>query len=131
MEEKGLQMLEGNFTLDELKSYRCKEIDIKTGELISNGFTYQSKQFSLSQSAQANLLGLEISKDDPAITYPITYNTIDDIDTYDVVDSADIHSMYLTALGTKKGVIDSGTALKSQIRAATTIDEVNSVIDNR
>jgi hypothetical protein len=39
--------------------------------------------------------------------------------------------MYLTALTTKKAHLDSGTALKDQIRAAADTSAVNAIIDNR
>jgi hypothetical protein len=118
-------------SLDEYKELRYHEIDSKTTEIILLGFTYQSKVFSLSQNAQINLLALDETRDDPALTYPIIYNTIDDLDSYTVVDSTDLHTMYLTALATKKGIVDSGTVLKTSIRNATTEAEVDAVIDNR
>lgn len=118
-------------TLEEYKQIRYNEIDCKSGELISQGFTYQSKVFSLSQNAQINLLALDETRNDPALTYPIVYNTIDDVDTYNVTDATDLHNMYLTALATKKGILDSGTTLKTSIRNATTEAEVDAVIDNR
>lgn len=118
-------------TLEEYKQIRYNEIDCRSSELISQGFTYQSKVFSLSVSAQTNILALDNTRDDPALTYPIKYNTIDDVDSYDVIDSTDLHNMYLTALATKKGVLDSGTTLKTSVRTATTQAEVDAVIDNR
>lgn len=118
-------------TLAELKSQKSEEIDSRTGELISLGYTYQTKQFSLSANAQTNILALFATKDHPAIIYPIEYNTIDDADTYFVANAADLEAMYLTALGTKKASVDSGTFLKDQVRAATTNAEVEAVIDNR
>jgi hypothetical protein len=118
-------------TLEEYKQIRYNEIDCRSGELISEGFTYQSKVFSLSTTAQINILALDETRNDPALTYPIKYNTIDDVYSYDVVDSTDLHSMYLTALATKKGVLDSGTTLKTSIRNATTQAEVDAIIDNR
>jgi len=117
--------------LSQLKAYRYMLIDQKTGELISNGFVYATLTFSLSQNAQINILALDETRDDPALTYPIVYNTIDDLDSYDVVDATDLHTMYLTALATKKGVMDSGTALKQQIRDAVDIAAVNAIEDNR
>jgi hypothetical protein len=120
-----------NVTLDEYKKLRYCEIDVRTGELISQGFVYQSKIFSLSTSAQTNILALDSTRDDPALTYPIKYNTIDDSDSYDVVDSTDLHNMYLTALATKKGHLDSGTVLKTSIRDAATKADVDAIIDNR
>lgn len=120
-----------DMSLEELKLYRYHEIDNKTGKLISNGFIYNGLTFSLSYNAQINLLGLDASRNDPALTYPISYNTLDDSTTYNVVDATDVHNMYLTALATKKSILDSGTTLKDQIRAATSKSEVNAIIDNR
>lgn len=120
-----------DLSLDDYKKLRYAEIDARTGELISEGFTYQSKVFSLSQNAQINILALDETRNDPALTYPINYNTIDDMDSYDVVDATDLHSMYLTALSTKKGHIDSGTAIKTNIRNSLTKAEVDAIIDNR
>lgn len=116
-------------TIDEHKVLKSREIDGRTGELISLGFSYATKQFSLSQNAQINISALNQTRDE--LTYPINYNTADDLDTYNVVDATDMHSMYLTALSTKKAHLDSGTALKNQVRAATTHNEIDAVIDNR
>ena len=117
--------------LDQLKECRFQEIDDKTGVLISNGFTYDGKVFSLSVNAQTNILALDNSRNEPEIVYPITYNTIDDLDSYSVPDAATIHAMYLTALATKKGIIDAGTTLKQSIRDAVDIAAVNAIEDNR
>lgn len=116
-------------SLEELKLYRYNEIDNRTGELISMGFTYATKTFSLSLNAQINISALNQSRDE--LTYPINYNTIDDTSTYSVADAIDLHNMYLTALNVKKGHLDAGTALKDQIRAAVDIPAVNAIIDNR
>jgi outer membrane murein-binding lipoprotein Lpp len=39
--------------------------------------------------------------------------------------------MYLAAVGTARTYLSGGTSLKNEVRAATTIDEVNAIIDNR
>ena len=116
-------------SLEELKLYRYNEIDNRTGELIATGFIYATKTFSLSLNAQINISALNQSRDE--LTYPINYNTIDDSDIYNVTDATDLHNMYLTALNTKKGHLDAGTALKDQIRAAADKPAVDAVIDNR
>jgi hypothetical protein len=118
-------------TLEGLKVFRYDEVDIKTEQLIGQGFTYATKVFSLSSNAQTNILALDNTKDDPALTYPISYNTIDDLDSYDIADSTDLHNMYLTALTTVRGHQDSGTVLKTQIRDAIDIAAINTIIDNR
>ena len=118
-------------SLADLKIARYEMIDKRTGELVSQGFTYASKVFSLSQNAQINISALDHTRDDVALTYPITYNTIDDLDSYIVIDAVDLHNMYLTALATKKAHIDSGSSLKQQVRDAIDIAAVNAIIDNR
>lgn len=117
------------FTLDEFKIFRYEEIDARTEELIALGYTYDSVQFSLSQNAQINLIGLDNIRDE--LTYPITYNNIDDTATYSIADATTIHNMYLQALGVKKAHLDSGTALKDQIRAAVDRSAVEAIVDNR
>lgn len=121
-----------NVSLADYKALKYKAIDDKTGELVLAGFEYPASSgnmFSLSQNAQINISALNQSRDD--IAYPIIYNTLDDINSYNVVDATDMHNMYLTALATKKTSIDSGSALKSQVRAAVDRVEVDAVIDNR
>lgn len=117
--------------LDEYKACRFKEIDLKTEEKIKIGFSYQGKVFSLSQNAQINILALHETRNDPALTYPIEYSTIDDLGHYDVQNATDLHNMYLTALATKKAWVDSGTALKDAVRNAVDEVSVQSIIDNR
>ena len=121
-----------NVDLANYKALRYTEIDNKTGELVVQGFEYPASSgniFSLSQNAQINISALNQSRDD--VAYPITYNTIDDINEYSVTDVTSMHNMYLTALATKKASIDSGSALKAQIRAAIDRAEVDAIIDNR
>lgn len=118
-------------SLEEYKAARYEEIDAVTEERIKLGFSYAGKVFSMSANAQTNILALDNTRDDPAMSYPIEYSTINDDDNYFVVDSTDLHNMYLTALGTKKSWVDSGTQLKDAVRAAVDEQAVQSIIDNR
>lgn len=117
--------------LDIYKQERFESINQRTQELIELGYSYSGNQFSLSDKAQTNILALYATKDDPILVYPITFNTIDDLVTFDAVDSSEIAGMYYTALATKKAHLDSGTALKDQIRIATTKTAVDLIEDNR
>jgi hypothetical protein len=116
---------------------KCKKIekvhaiDARTDELISLGFTYAGKQFSLALTAQSKMTGTHQVKDNPALVYPINWNTIDDADVYAITDAADLDAFYLTGLGTIRASLDSGTALKDSVRAAITVAEVDAVVDNR
>jgi hypothetical protein len=118
-----------NLNLNDYKKLRFKEIDIKTGELISQGFVYNSKIFSLSNNAQLNLLGVDIKRNDGIL--PLTFNTIDDMDDITFTDPAELDNFFMTALGSKKTHLDSGSALKLSIRNAASHLEVDAIIDNR
>ena len=85
----------------------------------------------MSQNAQINILGMDEVRDDPAMSYPIEYSTIDDLAHYSVLDATDLHTMYLTALGTKKAWVDSGTVLKDAVRNAIDENAVSLIVDNR
>jgi hypothetical protein len=78
-----------DLTLDDYKALRYHEIDLKTEEKIKLGFSYSGKVFSLSPNAQTNILALDNTRDDPALSYPIEYSTIDDLDNYFVTDSTE------------------------------------------
>ena len=121
----------GATTLERYKAQKNQAIDQRSGELISLGYSFAGEQFSLSANGQTNILALDTTRDDPALTYPIEFNTKDDLGTFSIPDAATLHGMFLTALATKKTHLDSGTLLKDQVRAATTIAEVEAVIDNR
>lgn len=116
-------------TLSGLKEYRYKQIDKRTQELIAQGFIYSSITFSLSTNAQTNLLGTYTARD--LLTYPFSWNAIDDSSTYQIADANEMAVFFMTALAAKKAHQDSGTALKTQIRDAVDMDAVNLIIDNR
>lgn len=117
-----------------LASHKCKKytsIDARTTELIEQGFQYVNKTFSLSQTAQAKMMGVHQVRDDPMLTYPVKWNTIDDNDYYDIVDSDELHLFYMSGVGTYKAFVDSGTAIKDLVRAATSKAEVDTIVDDR
>jgi hypothetical protein len=116
-------------TVQGFKDYLYKMIDNKTGELISLGFTYATKVFSLSANAQSNLLGVYTSKD--LLSYPFAWNVKDDSETYDIADATEMATFFMTALTYKKTQQDSGTALKTQVTACNTIAELELIEDNR
>lgn len=113
------------------KRIKYKAIDARTDEIIAAGFTFGGKQFSLAATAQMKMVGTHEVKDDPALTYPIEWNTIDDNDTISLQNATDLHNFYLTGVGTMRSVLDSGTSLKGQVRAATTKAEIDAVVDPR
>jgi hypothetical protein len=105
-------------------------IDIKTQELISGGFTYNASIFSLSSKAQTNWIGLEQADALGLITFPYNVTTKDDLE-HSIISSADLTGFYATGLGIKSAHISSGRDLKQLVNVATTIAEVDAVVDNR
>jgi hypothetical protein len=117
--------------IDSYRSQKFAEINNNTQALIELGYSYSGNTFSLSEKAQTNILALYSTRDDENLSYPILFNTKDDLDTFEAVDSQAISNMYYSALATKKAHLDSGTILKDQIRSASTIAEIDSVQDDR
>ncbi len=113
------------------KFEKVKDIDARTDQLIDAGFQYAGKQFSLSIPAQSKMTSAHQLKDHVLFLYPVVWNTIYDDDAYTIPDSADMDGFYLTAVGTIRAYLDSGTSLKDAVRAATTIVEVDAVVDPR
>jgi hypothetical protein len=117
--------------LPTVKTRKFAAIDRKTGVIIDRGFQFMGKTHSLSDNAQKNLLGMDALREDPLMQYPIKFNSKDDSGDSVLTDAAEVHMMFLTAVGTMRAAWDSGTALKDQVRAATTVEQVNAVTDAR
>lgn len=115
--------------LSEYKKLKFDEIDERTSELIDLGFVYNTKTFSLSNNAQLNLLGIDIKRNDGIL--PITFNTIDDLSEETLTTAEQVDAFFMTALGSKKAHLDSGTALKLQVRNAADKDAIDAIVDAR
>jgi len=113
------------------KHKKSADIDRKTEHLISHGFTFKGETISLSTVSQTNITNIYMIRNEAFLTYPIEWNTMDDQGAVTTDDAAEVETMYTTALGTVRGWRDSGTALKNQVRACTTVAEVEAIVDNR
>jgi len=127
-------VVEAAVTLPDYKLERYLEFDARTSELILQGFEFppgSGNIFSLTSTAQSNLLGTYTAKDNPAFTWPLAWPT--KLDDYEFVipDAETFEAFYLTALGTIRACRDSGTVLKEAVRAATSKAEVDAVVDPR
>jgi hypothetical protein len=116
-----------------LKEKRMVEIDARTVELIFQGFAHAGKVFSLSLPAQSYWTNMYLAKDILTAqgAFPLKVNTLNDLDAHNIADAVEVTTFYATAVGTVKARLGSGTVLKDAIRAATTIAEVNAVVDTR
>jgi len=121
--------------LDELKQAKFAAIDERTAELISGGFLYGGRRFSLSASAQSYWNGLGNLAANGLLQpgdFPLVVDCLDDTESpYEIVDVGDAVAIFSAAATTVKGFLVSGTNLKSQVRAAATPEELNAVLDSR
>lgn len=117
-----------------LQTQRMLEIDARTDQLFAQGFEYPAdsgKVFSLSVQSQMKITSAFLLREQPAFVYPVRWNTRDNSDAHEMADAAALAAFYMAAVGTARAHLDSGTALKDAIRAATTTAEVNAVVDDR
>ncbi len=113
---------------------KISAVDSRTSELIDDGFEYPASSgvyFSLSATAQSTLLQLDALRDEVSFSYPVKCNSKDNGAAYSLANSAAVLAFFLEAFDTLRGHLDSGTALKDSVRAATTAALANAVVDSR
>ena len=115
--------------LPDVKQAKFKAIDAKTDAMVARGFTHQGVVYELYLEAQIRLLSMLVLKDN--LPYPILYNSKDDSTVLDLNGPNDVIGLAFAAIGSIKWILDSGTAQKSAVRAATTVEEVNAIVDPR
>lgn len=113
-------------TLEELKSEKIDNIDFRTKQLINDGFNFDGHIFSLSVEAQINWSNM---LNFPDQMFPL--NVIDRDDNLYILDLSNKMNFYLSALNGKNMHLQSGGVLKTQVKNAQTIEEVELIIDNR
>jgi len=120
--------------LDIAKRAKSQLIDDRTQQLVNGGFEYPPASgihYSLAQSSQTMLLALYNMRNEVYLTYPIRYNSLHETSAVDLANAAMVEGFFLTAVGSYRWMQDSGTAIKDEVRACTTIAEVNAVVDPR
>lgn len=120
-------------SLDDLKSQKVQQIDIKTVQLINQGFDYNGTHFSSTLPAQSKWNGLynkmsagRISAED----YPLRVVTFDDSE-YFIADEDTLKAIYDVGFEHVNSKLESGLDLKIQVKNATTETELDAVVDNR
>lgn len=110
--------------LDRAKLRRMSRFDRNTAGLLEEGFTYNAVRIGLQQNlVLVNAPGLQ--------QLPLTIESTDSLATLTFTTGAAL-TAFVDAFNTAyRSIYDAGVALKDQVRAATTIDEVRAVIDDR
>lgn len=118
---------------DALRPKRYAEIDARTAELIAQGFEWPASSgglMSLSISAQMKLEAMRNAAD--ALAYPVVLSRKSAKSSeYNVADATELRAIADAGALHVAAVVDAGAKLKAAIRAATTLSEVNAVVDER
>lgn len=125
-----LESIISNYSPDPLpnaKSTKISEIDTKTQVLIMEGFQFDNNTFSLSLEAQKNWLALKSLES--MFTFPVEITTLDN-KAY-LLQQSNLDSFVGLGIQAVQGYLNSGRALKEQVCSASTLPEVDSIIDNR
>jgi hypothetical protein len=109
-------------------------IDAKSEELFTAGFEYPPAsgiKFGLALDTRVILLGLFTARGDPAFTYPVEFNRLDSSGTILLNDQNDVRNFFLSAMARVRTVLEGGTAVKNLVRAATTVQAIEAIVDTR
>lgn len=112
------------------KSKMIENIDRKTQEVIGRGFTYDGNTFSLSPNAQSNWNALVSRLLSGKLTFP--YNVTTDDDSEYSIQTVQSFNDFIDAVVYVVGYqIYFGRQLKLAIKAATTHEQLDSIVDTR
>jgi len=117
--------------LVEYKNLMLTEISNNSPVVLErDGFEFDSYVFPLTKESREQYLMLASMKS--VLQYPLLLDKKDEtLPQYSILDEQVLDSFLLTVMGYANSVIDAGEALKADIRAATSKEEVDAVIDNR
>jgi len=113
------------------KKRKCDQIDLHTDDLINSGFEFIGHKYSMSIEAQSRMLGMYQLRNEPLMVYPVSWNSLEDDYEIQIVNAQMVSGFFMTAVGTYRAYIDSGTQLKAAVRAATTKQEIDVIVDPR
>jgi hypothetical protein len=129
--EKDVKVNDGtlkDLTFADYKQLRYTELDAQTDVLLLSGFTYDTKQFSLSLNAQTNWTGLKTNTSD--FTWPVEVSTLTEGENYNLA-NADVVAFWNAGKDRLQAVLDGGRAKKAAILAAVDEAAVDAIIDDR
>jgi hypothetical protein len=118
--------------LEDAMDIRCEAVDVKTASLISAGHNYDTYDFSLSLSAQSNLIALRTQYDNGTLTDispDKALTTIDD-EKY-MLPCSGIVEFTDNAWNVVNAILDVGRDLKHSIKQLTEIQDIHDFVDPR
>jgi len=115
------------YDLETLKQRKRDEITAHTIDMVASGFQYDSTTFDLSHMARTTWIGMYSLKH--LITWPKDVGTLDG-ESYSL-EEANVEAFMGIALGTYDAILTGERELKHAVNIATTVEELDAVIDNR
>lgn len=119
------------------QSIKRGEIDQRTQELFADGFDHDGHHFSMSESAQRNMIVMTVENAAGRFLFPFKYSKSesdpnDPGGEYVIVDEVDLLEM-TTAVAFSVGqqAYNSGRDLRVQVNALTTVAAVEAFVDPR
>ena len=121
-------------TFEENRTAKIAAIDVQSDALLAPGFTYDSKQFSLSEKAQIKILNFRVgilAGDivDPT-DYSINVSALDETD-YEILDETSAKAYCKAGLDRVRNVLTTGTELKQSCLDAADQTALDLVTDTR
>jgi len=117
-------------TLAEAKHAKNSIIDLKTQTIISIGAPYDGHLFSMEYGDQLSYIALCLAVMASQVSYPIEVRDMVDV-AYYLTDAPSYYTFFFTGLGYVQVVLAGGRAIKDQVNACTTIEQVNAIVDPR
>jgi hypothetical protein len=118
--------------LKPLKVFRAEQIDFRTEELIAEGFEGSTgKRFRIDDGSLTRYNVMYLTRNAGSSVYPKVINVFSNDAVQNLPTVAAVEQFCTEVFLGHQAIVDSGTALKVQIIAATTIAEIDAVVDNR
>jgi hypothetical protein len=115
-----------------LKVFRAEQIDFRTEELIAEGFEGSTgKRFRIDDGSLTRYNVMYLTRNAGSSVYPKVINVFSNDAVQNLPTVAAVEQFCTEVFLGHQAIVDSGTALKVQIIAATTIAEIDAVVDNR
>jgi len=117
-------------TLAEAKVAKNTLIDTRTQEIIAQGAPYDGHYFSMGYGDQLSYIALDLACVQGTATFPIEVRDMIDAPYY-LADAVAYYTFFFTGLGYVQVILAGGRAIKDQVNACTTIEQVNAIVDPR
>lgn len=132
MDQSEKDVVDSLYLQEAIKS-RINEVDIKSIQIIERGFSFDGSVFSLSQNAQLNWNSLKtlITSGDIGPDENIEISTKNSHNDAYILTPDKRTNFFGLAFITVKQVLNTGRSIRQQMKQATSIEELNNIIDDR